>query len=100
MKKILFYLLLAAIVASGAIYANGDLPRMKAPLLDLEHILAVLIYSVMGIIIMVLAFVIIDWIHPRDIWGEIADKQNTAMAIMFGCMMLGIAIIIAASVVG
>jgi putative membrane protein len=96
MKKILFYLILA-----GSAFASGmELPRIKAPLLDLEHILAVLIYSVMGIVIMVLAFVIIDWIHPRDIWGEIADKQNTAMAIMFGCMMVGIAIIIAASVVG
>lgn len=95
MKKMLFYLLLA-----GAAFANADAPRIKAPLLDLEHVLAVLVYSVMGIIIMVLAFVIIDWIHPRDIWGEIADKQNTAMAIMFGCMMVGIAIIVAASVVG
>lgn len=96
MKKLLLFAILA-----GAAFANGlDVPRMKAPILDLDHILAVLVYSVMGIIIMVLAFVIIDWIHPRDIWGEIADKQNTAMAIMFGCMMVGIAIIVAASVVG
>lgn len=96
MKKMLFFLLLV-----GSVFAeNMDLPRAKAPLLDMQHILAVLIYSVMGIVIMVLAFVIIDWIHPRDIWGEIADKQNKAMAILFGCMMLGIAIIIAASVVG
>ena len=96
MKKLLLYAILA-----GAAFANGmDIPRMKAPLLDLDHILAVLVYSVMGIIIMVLSFVIIDWIHPRDIWGEIADKQNRAMAIVFGCMMLGISIIIAAAVVG
>ena len=96
MKKLLLFAILA-----GAAFANGmDIPRVKAPLLDLEHILAVLVYSVMGILVMVLAFVIIDWVHPRDIWGEIADKQNTAMAIMFGCMMVGIAIIVAASVVG
>jgi uncharacterized membrane protein YjfL (UPF0719 family) len=49
---------------------------------------------------MVLSFAIIDWLHPRDIWGEIADKQNRAMAIMIGCMMLGIAIIIASAVAG
>lgn len=100
MKKVLFSLLIMGLAATSA-FANGmDMPRLKAPLLDLEHILAVLVYSVMGIVIMVLAFVIIDLIHPRDIWGEIADKQNTAMAIMFGCMMVGIAIIVAASVVG
>ena len=96
MKKLLLFLVLA----SSAFANVMELPRVKAPLLDIEHILAVLIYSVMGIVIMVLSFVIIDWIHPRDIWGEIADKHNRAMATVFGCMMLGIAIIIAAAVVG
>jgi len=95
MKKILFLLLMVT-----AAFADGEVARAKLPLLDLEHILAVLVYSVIGILTMVLTFVIIDWIHPRDIWGEIADKQNRAMAIIFGCMILGIAIIIAASVVG
>lgn len=96
MKKLFLYAILA-----GAAFANSmDMPRMKAPLLDLDHILAVLVYSVLGIIVMVLSFAVIDWVHPRDIWGEIADKQNKAMAIVFGCMMVGIAIIIAAAVVG
>lgn len=96
MKKLILYLFV-----SGALFANtGDAVRVKMPLLDIEHVLAVLIYSVMGIVIMVLSFIIIDWIHPRDIWGEIADKQNLAMAVIFGCLMLGIAIIVAASVIG
>ena len=96
MRKItLLFMSVTALVAQSA-----DAVRVKAPLLDLDHILAVLVYSVLGIVIMVLAFVIIDWIHPRDIWGEIADKQNRAMAILFGCLMLGISIIIAAALVG
>ncbi|HRP70027.1 MAG TPA: DUF350 domain-containing protein [Turneriella sp.] len=95
MKKLFFLLLTVT-----AVFAEAEPARVKLPLLDLEHVLAVLVYSVIGIITMVLTFVIIDWIHPRDIWGEIADKQNHAMAIIFGCMILGIAIIIAASVVG
>lgn len=86
---------------AGAAFAQAaEAGRVKPPLLDLEHILAVLVYSVIGIVVMVVSFAIIDWIHPRDIWGEIADKQNRAMAIVFGCMMLGIAIIIAAAVAG
>lgn len=96
MRKItLLFMSVTALVAQSA-----DAVRVKAPLLDLDHILAVLVYSVLGIVIMVLAFVIIDWMHPRDIWGEIADKQNRAMAILFGCLMLGISIIIAAALVG
>lgn len=95
MKKIFFLLL-----AGTALFAeNGELSRVRS-LLGLEHILAVLVYSTIGILVMVLSFSIIDWLHPRDIWGEIADKQNRAMAIMIGCMMLGIAIIIAAAVAG
>jgi len=96
MKKLMFYMLL-----TGAAVAQAAEPaRAKLPLLDVEHVLAVLVYSVIGIVVMVLSFAIIDWVHPRDIWGEIADKQNRAMAIVFGCMMLGIAIIIAAAIVG
>jgi len=86
-------------VANTVFAESGEMIKVKA-LLDMEHILAVLVYSVIGILIMVLSFAIIDWLHPRDIWGEIADKQNRAMAIMIGCMMLGISIIIAAAVVG
>lgn len=96
MKKLLVFLFITA----SAFAQVMDVPRIKAPLLDLDHVLAVLVYSIMGILIMVLSFAIIDWVHPRDIWGEIADKQNTAMAVVFGCMMVGIAIIIAAAVVG
>ncbi len=95
MKKI-FLLLFMATAVFGQ---NGELPRVKS-LVDLEHLLAVLVYSTIGILVMVLSFAIIDWLHPRDIWGEIADKHNRAMAIMIGCMMLGIAIIIAAAVAG
>jgi uncharacterized membrane protein YjfL (UPF0719 family) len=95
MKKIFFLLF----VATAVFAENAEIPKVKT-LLDLEHILAVLVYSTIGILVMVLSFAIIDWLHPRDIWGEIADKHNRAMAIMIGCMMLGIAIIIAAAVAG
>lgn len=72
----------------------------SGPLISLDHILGALIYSVIGITLFVLFFAIIDWIHPRDLWGEIADKQNIAVAILAGCVALGICIIIAASVLG
>lgn len=72
----------------------------SGPLVSLDHILGALIYSVIGITLFVLFFAIIDWIHPRDLWGEIADKQNMAVAILAGCVALGVCIIIAASVLG
>ena len=35
---------------------------------------------------------------PYDLWGEIVEKKNTALAIMVGAMSIGVCIIIAAAV--
>jgi uncharacterized membrane protein YjfL (UPF0719 family) len=39
-----------------------------------------------------------DRITPYDLWKEIIEKHNTALAIFAGFMALGIAIIVAAAV--
>ncbi|RME93036.1 MAG: DUF350 domain-containing protein [Candidatus Hydrogenedentota bacterium] len=68
--------------------------------LQLDHLLAALVYAVIGVIIFVAVFALIDIISPKDLWGEIADKQNTAMATLAGFVALGICIIIAAAMIG
>jgi putative membrane protein len=62
------------------------------------YILNALIYAVLGILIFVSAFALIDKMTPYDLWGEICEKKNTALAIMVGAMSIGISIIIAAAV--
>lgn len=57
-----------------------------------------LIYAVIGVIILVVSFVAWDKITPYDLWKEIVEKQNSALAIFAGLMALGIAIIIASAV--
>lgn len=69
-------------------------------ILNWEHLLAALIYSVAGVIIFVTVFALIDLISPKDLWGEIADKQNVAMATLVGLVGLGICVIIAAAMIG
>jgi uncharacterized membrane protein YjfL (UPF0719 family) len=56
------------------------------------------VYSVLGIIIFSLAFIIIDKMTPYDLWREICQERNTALAIMVGAMSIGVCIIIAAAV--
>jgi putative membrane protein len=56
------------------------------------------IYAVLGIIIFVLAFFIIDRITPYHLWNEIVQDKNIALAILIGAMSIGICIIIAAAV--
>ena len=56
------------------------------------------VYAVLGVFILILSFVVMDKLTPYDLWREIVEKQNTALAIMAGFMALGTAIIIAAAV--
>lgn len=64
----------------------------------LDHFVNALIYAFLGVIIYWIAFVISDKLTPVDLWGEIVQKQNIALAILVGFMSLGIGIIIAAAV--
>jgi uncharacterized membrane protein YjfL (UPF0719 family) len=64
----------------------------------LDHFVNALIYAFLGVIIYWIAFVVSDKLTPVDLWGEIVQKQNVALAILVGFMSLGIGIIIAAAV--
>ena len=57
-----------------------------------------LIFSLMGVIVFWVAFVIIDKITPYDLWKEIVERQNQALATIVAAMCLGIAIIVAAAI--
>ena len=57
-----------------------------------------LVFALMGVAIFWLCFLIIDKITPYDLWGEIVEKQNVALALVVAAMSLGICIIIAAAI--
>ena len=65
---------------------------------QIDHFVNALIYAFRGVIIYWIAFFISDKLTPVDLWGEIVQKQNIALAILVGLMSLGIGIIIAAAV--
>lgn len=62
------------------------------------NMLAALAYAVLGIVIFLLAFVIIDKITPASLWHEIIEEHNTALAVMVAGFSIGISIVIAASI--
>jgi uncharacterized membrane protein YjfL (UPF0719 family) len=58
-----------------------------------------ILYSFLGIAILVVAFVIVELITPRhNLWKEVVEKQNMALALVAGFFMLSIAIIIASAI--
>lgn len=61
-------------------------------------ILASLVYSFLGLIVLITTFVLVDKVTPYDLWKEIVEKQNRALATLVGAMAIGISLIIAAAI--
>ena len=61
-------------------------------------ILNALVFAVLGILIFVIAFAILDKLTPYALWKEIVEEKNVALAILVGSMSLGMCVIIAAAV--
>ncbi|GAB1385369.1 hypothetical protein MASR1M59_05170 [Melaminivora sp.] len=57
-----------------------------------------IVYAIVGVVVFWLCFVIIDKITPADLWREIVEKQNQALALVVAAMCLGISIIVAAAI--
>lgn len=59
-----------------------------------------IVYALIGVLVFWLSFVIIDKLTPYDLWLEIVEKQNRALALVVAAMALGISIIVAAAIHG
>ena len=59
-----------------------------------------MLYAVLGIMIFVVGFRLWDWLTPVDIWKEIAEKHNIALAVMAGAIAIALAIIIGSAIHG
>ena len=57
-----------------------------------------LLYSLIGVAVFWICFIVIDKLTPYKLWDEIIQKQNAALAIVVAAMCLGIAIIVAAAI--
>ena len=59
-----------------------------------------ILYALIGVVIFWVCFLIVDKLTPYDLWAEIIDKKNTALAIVVGAMCIAIGLIVAAAVHG
>ena len=59
-----------------------------------------ILYALVGVLVFWISFVIIDKITPYDLWAEIVEKQNKALALVVAAMCLGISVIVAAAIHG
>ena len=66
----------------------------------LGHMKIAAIFAFMGLLIMAIVWGVLIKILPFSLRKEIEVDQNTALAIVLGCLILGISIIIAAAIHG
>ena len=64
------------------------------------YLLNSLLYSLIGVALFWISFIVIDKLTPYDLWKEIVEEKNLALAIIVGAMCLGIAIIVASAIHG
>jgi uncharacterized membrane protein YjfL (UPF0719 family) len=65
----------------------------------LSHLLAALVYAVLGIVVLVIGFVLIDRLTPGSMWQELMEKQNVALGVAMAGLAIGLSIVIAAAIV-
>ena len=66
----------------------------------LHNFLTAIIFVVLGLIVFAIAFFIVVKVSPFSVKKEIEDDQNTALAIIIGAIIIGVALIISAAIQG
>jgi len=57
-----------------------------------------ILYALIGVAVFWISFLIVDKLTPYDLWGEIVEKKNVALAIVVGAMCLAIGLIVASAI--
>lgn len=66
--------------------------------MDTAILINSIVYALLGIVIFVAGFIIVDKLTPYDLWKQVVEEKNLALAIVVGAAALGICIIIAAAI--
>ena len=64
----------------------------------IDNVIIASVFALLGIVIFVVSFLILDKITPYDLWKEIVVDKNLALGVLLGAMSIGMCIIIAAAV--
>ena len=66
----------------------------------LPVLLTTLVFVIIGLVFFGVSFLLLSLLTPFSIRKEIEEDQNTALGIVIGAMLIGIAIIIASAISG
>src|SRR5215467_6954269 len=67
-------------------------------LIPFANLISAIVFTLLGILIFVIAFVVMDRVTPYHLWKEIVQEHNVALAVLVGAMSIGICLIIASAI--
>lgn len=65
-----------------------------------EHLVAAIVFSFVGVIVFFASLLLMEKLTPFSIIKEIGEEHNTAVAMIVSAIVVGISIIVAASIMG
>jgi len=64
-------------------------------------VMAAVIFGAIGIGLILVGYKLFDWITPKiNVQEELSQKQNIAVAIVVAAVIIGISLVVAASIAG
>jgi len=57
-----------------------------------------ILYALIGVLVFWISFIVVDRLTPYDLWAEIVEKKNVALAIVVGAMCIAIGLIVASAI--
>ena len=66
----------------------------------MRPILASIVFSIIGIAILLITYFIIEKLTPENTWSQISKNDDVALAIVLGAFIIGISMIISAAIHG
>ena len=66
----------------------------------LPHLVAAIVYSFLGVIVLSISFVVFDLLTPGKLREQIVKENNTGLAITVGAIIIAMGMIIASAIHG
>ncbi len=68
--------------------------------LTLKYVVASIVYSLIGITMLIVSCMIFDALTPGKLWDEIIKEKNLPVALVLGAMVIAVGNIIASAIHG
>lgn len=59
-----------------------------------------IVYALIGVLVFLICFIVVDKLTPYQLWIQIVEEKNVALAIVVGAIAIAIGLIVAAAIHG